>query len=67
LKEALRQLRETDLKIEAVAIDVGYRSKKDFYRMVRVRLGCTPGQLRRQPPRRPRQRAAQRAVLASRL
>jgi transcriptional regulator GlxA family with amidase domain len=55
LKEALRQLRETDLKVEAVAIDVGYRSKKDFYRIVRVRLGCTPGELRRRP--RPRQRA----------
>ena len=35
------------MKIEAAAAAVGYRSKKDFYRAVRLHTGLTPGQLRR--------------------
>lgn len=46
MREARRLLEETDLKIEMVAADVGYRSKKDFYRMIRLRFGCTPTGLR---------------------
>jgi AraC-like DNA-binding protein len=34
-------------KIEAIALDLGYRSKKDFYRIVRQSLSVTPAQLRR--------------------
>ena len=36
------------MKIDAVALAVGYPSKKDFYRAVRLHTGVTPGQLRRQ-------------------
>lgn len=36
-------------KIEAVAYDVGYKSKKDFYRAVRMVTGVTPGSLRAGP------------------
>jgi methylphosphotriester-DNA--protein-cysteine methyltransferase len=36
------------MKIEAAAPAVGYKSKKDFYRAVRLHTGLTPGQLRRQ-------------------
>ena len=35
------------MKVEAAAAAVGYQSKKDFYRAVRLRTGFTPGQLRR--------------------
>lgn len=35
------------MKIEAAAPAVGYRSKKDFYRAVKLRTGFTPGQLRK--------------------
>lgn len=34
------------MKVEAAALSVGYRSKKDFYRAVRQETGSTPGQLR---------------------
>ena len=34
-------------KIEAVAIEVGYKSKKNFYRQFRRRHGVTPGDYRR--------------------
>jgi AraC-like DNA-binding protein len=34
--------------IEAVAADVGYASKKDFYRAVRRTVGVTPARLRRE-------------------
>src|SRR5690349_8513159 len=30
------------VKIEAVALDLGYRSKKNFYRQFRARFGMTP-------------------------
>jgi methylphosphotriester-DNA--protein-cysteine methyltransferase len=35
------------MKVEAAAVCVGYRSKKDFYRAVREETGSTPGKLRR--------------------
>lgn len=47
LAEALRQLETSDLKIEAIATDVGYRSKKDLYRVVQARVGCTPLEFRK--------------------
>lgn len=52
LREALRLLDTTDLKIEAIARDVGYRSKKDLYRVVQARVGCTPLEFRKRklPP-----------------
>jgi len=34
-------------KIESVALAVGFRSKKDFYRAVQKFAGCTPAQFRR--------------------
>ena len=47
LAEALRLLETSDLKIEAIATDVGYRSKKDLYRVVQARVGCTPLEFRK--------------------
>jgi AraC-like DNA-binding protein len=41
----------TDEKISAVADDAGYRSAKDFYRVVRACTGLTPRVLRLLPPR----------------
>jgi two-component system response regulator YesN len=35
------------LKIEAVALTVGYRSKKNFYRQFKRRFGTTPERYRR--------------------
>jgi AraC-like DNA-binding protein len=54
LKAYIRHVRVTrglrltahGMKIEAAALIVGYRSKKDFYRAVRVETGVTPGSLR---------------------
>jgi methylphosphotriester-DNA--protein-cysteine methyltransferase len=34
------------MKIESAARDVGFRSKKDFYRAVRFQTGFTPGEYR---------------------
>jgi AraC-like DNA-binding protein len=42
LRAALRLLSESDLKVEAIALEVGYRSKKDLYRVVQTHLSCTP-------------------------
>jgi AraC-like DNA-binding protein len=47
LREAIRLLEGSNLKIEAIAGEVGYRSKKDLYRVVQARLGCTPLEVRR--------------------
>ena len=47
LREALRLLEESSLKIESIAGEVGYRSKKDLYRVVQARFGCTPLEVRR--------------------
>ena len=47
LREALRLLEESDLKIEAIARHVGYRSKKDLYKLVQERVGRTPLEFRK--------------------
>jgi AraC-like DNA-binding protein len=46
LKAALRLLSESDLKMEAIALEVGYRSKKDLYRVVQAHMACTPMEYR---------------------
>jgi AraC-like DNA-binding protein len=46
LREALRLLAQSDLKMEAIAQEVGYRSKKDLYRVVHASLQCTPLEFR---------------------
>lgn len=48
LRAALRLLSESDLKMEAIAYEVGYRSKKDLYRVVQAHLHCTPLEYRQQ-------------------
>lgn len=54
LRTALQLLTESDLKMEAIAQEVGYRSKKDLYRVVQAHLGCTPLEYRKQlQPSRP--------------
>ena len=50
LREVLRLLETSDLKIEAIARDVGFRSKKDLYRVVQERVGCTPLEYRKRQP-----------------
>lgn len=70
LREALRLLQSSDLKIESIAHDVGYRSKKDLYRVVQARVGCTPLEFRKrqQPPAEaatPARKDAESARLAS--
>jgi transcriptional regulator GlxA family with amidase domain len=40
--EHAAQLIASNVKIEAVALDVGYRSKKNFYRQFIRRFGVTP-------------------------
>ncbi len=47
LQEALTLLLDSDLKIEAIAREVGYHSKKDLYRIVEARVGCTPLEFRK--------------------
>jgi len=42
LRAALKLLSESDLKMESIAGEVGYRSKKDLYRVVQTHLSCTP-------------------------
>jgi AraC-like DNA-binding protein len=44
---ARQLLLTTDLKISAVASEVGFRSPKDLYRLVKARSGLTPARLRR--------------------
>jgi AraC-like DNA-binding protein len=46
-QEAIRLLRCTDLKVEAVAVEVGFRSRTSLRVAVRRATGQTPGQLRR--------------------
>lgn len=48
LKRAIACMREGD-KVEAVMLDVGYRSKRNFYRLFKSRVGATPGSFRRVP------------------
>lgn len=46
IDEGLRLLRHTDIKVEAIAHMVGYRSKKNFYVAVKRVTGLKPSQLR---------------------
>lgn len=46
LERAMPAIRRGE-KVEAVALEVGYRSKKNFYRRFRQRFGITPGAFRR--------------------
>jgi AraC-like DNA-binding protein len=46
LRRAVSGVRGGD-KVEAVMLDVGYRSKRNFYRLFKNRLGVSPGALRR--------------------
>jgi AraC-like DNA-binding protein len=50
LLRALELMAEQPGKIEPVALDVGYRSKKDFYRVFRQALGMTPTAFMKLPP-----------------
>src|SRR6266850_5341418 len=45
MERAARLIRQRE-KIEAVALDVGYRSKKNFYRQFREHFGTTPATYR---------------------
>jgi AraC-like DNA-binding protein len=46
LGKIVEALTTSDVKIEAIALDVGYRSKKDLYRLLRQFTGFTPSRLR---------------------
>ena len=39
-------LQSSDLKVSAIAIEVGYKSHKDLYRLIKARTGMTPRGLR---------------------
>jgi transcriptional regulator GlxA family with amidase domain len=45
-RHAVYALRSSTEKVEAVALMVGYRSKKDLYRTIRATTGLTPKRLR---------------------
>lgn len=45
MEQAEKLVRE-GVKIEAIALSVGYRSKKNFYRQFRRRFGTTPDRYR---------------------
>jgi AraC-like DNA-binding protein len=47
VKATLEGLRASDRKIDALADDLGYRSKKNMYRTLKTACGLTPGQIRR--------------------
>ena len=46
VRHAIHALRSSTEKVEAVALMVGYRSKKDLYRTIRAMTGLTPKRLR---------------------
>jgi AraC-like DNA-binding protein len=50
-RHAVHALRSSTEKVEAVALMVGYRSKKDLYRTIRAMTGLTPKRLRLEPVR----------------
>lgn len=49
VQQAVGVLVQTDLKVEAIALMVGYRSKKDLYRAIRRLTELSPDQVRRHP------------------
>jgi AraC-like DNA-binding protein len=44
--EAIRLIKSTDLKLEAVAFEVGFRSRTTLRRAIKATTGLTPAQLR---------------------
>jgi methylphosphotriester-DNA--protein-cysteine methyltransferase len=44
--QALKHLADSHEKVDAVALEFGWRSKKNFYRAVRAVTGLTPRQVR---------------------
>jgi AraC-like DNA-binding protein len=50
INAAFPELIDTATKIEGIAFEAGYRSKKDFYRVLRRLFHVTPIELRRMPP-----------------
>ena len=49
VRRAMQLLLQSPLKVEAVAFEVGWRSKKDLYRATRAFLGVTPDAVRHHP------------------
>lgn len=49
VSEGVRRLRVDAGKVETIALAVGYRSKRAFYRAIRRQTGLMPGQLRAAP------------------
>ena len=47
---ALRGVLASDLKVDALAEDLGYKSKKNMYRTLKTTYGLTPKQIRRLTP-----------------
>ncbi len=52
LAVAIERLRRTDGKVEAIALEVGWKSKKDLYKALARVAGVTPATLRRLPEER---------------
>jgi AraC-like DNA-binding protein len=50
INAAFPELIDSATKIEGIALEAGYRSKKDFYRVLRRFFHVTPLELRRMPP-----------------
>jgi hypothetical protein len=46
IRAAFEQLRRPDSNVKAVAAAVGYHSRKNFYRALRLETGLTPSQVR---------------------
>ena len=46
VRAAVQALETSDAKVESVALDSGYRSKKDLYRVIKATTGLTPAKLR---------------------
>ena len=49
INAAFPELIDTATKIEGIALEAGYRSKKDFYRVLRRLFQVTPVELRHMP------------------
>ena len=44
---AQKYLRKTDMGMEEVAVECGFGSKRNFFRVFRAECGCTPGEYRK--------------------
>lgn len=49
LNAATALLKETDLKTEAIAVEVGLKNNRTFFRVFKEHFGVTPGQWRKSP------------------